>query len=142
MRRVSLLSLALVWLLVLVAIGVGWGPLAGSTYTPMMSTGVQRAVPRWVHAENLPPRAIPGAKLFAVAGCTACHTYAGSGSQNLDAPDLTAIGLRHLGVPFQIRHLRCPSCVVPGSPMPPGGWLGPKQLRQLAIFLEASKGTH
>ena len=82
----------------------------------------------------------PGAKLFAVSGCTACHTYAGSGSSNLGAPDLTAIGSRNLGIQFQIDHLKCPSCVNPGSPMPKFASLGEKRLRQLAIFLEASKG--
>ena len=88
----------------------------------------------------LPPAAAPGAKLFAVAGCTACHTYLGSGSSNLNAPDLTAIGTRNLGIDFQIRHLKDPASVVPGSPMPKFASLGEKRLRQLAIFLEASKG--
>jgi cbb3-type cytochrome oxidase cytochrome c subunit len=78
--------------------------------------------------------------LFESVGCTACHTYAGAGSRNLDAPDLTAIGRRQLGIRFQVAHLKCPSCVTPGSPMPPFTSLGQKRLRQLAIFLEASKG--
>ena len=43
---------------------------------------------------------------------------------------------------FQIKHLQCPSCVTPGSPMPKFASLGDERLRQLAIFLEASKGTH
>ena len=89
--------------------------------------------------ENLPANAFPGARLFADAGCTACHTYAHIGSSNLGAPDLTAIGSRHLGIAFEIRHLQCPSCVNPGSSMPQFGSLGRKRLRQLAIFLEASK---
>jgi mono/diheme cytochrome c family protein len=97
-------------------------------------------VPRWVHDERLPDRAVPGAKLFALVGCSACHTYDGAGGINLGAPDLTAIGKRHLGVAVEIAHLRCPSCVHPGSPMPPFGEIGPKRLRQLAVFLEASKG--
>ena len=84
---------------------------------------------------------MPGAKLFATAGCTACHTYAGSGGSNLGAPDLTDIGSRNLGVSFQVRHLQCPSCVNPGSPMPPFASLGVPRLTQLATFLEASKGT-
>ena len=45
-----------------------------------------------------------------------------------------------LGIRFQIAHLKCPSCANPGSPMPPFGSLGMKRLRELAIFLEASKG--
>jgi menaquinol-cytochrome c reductase cytochrome b/c subunit len=97
-------------------------------------------VPSWVKAEKLPPAAVPGAKLFAESGCTACHTYLGSGGAQLGAPDLSAIGKSNLGIDFQIRHLKCPSCVNPGSPMPKFESLGETRLRQLAIFLEASKG--
>jgi menaquinol-cytochrome c reductase cytochrome b/c subunit len=97
-------------------------------------------VPTWVKAEKLPPAAVPGAKLFASSGCTACHTYLGSGGSQLGAPDLTNIGTRNLGITFQINHLKCPSCVNPGSPMPKFASLGDKRLRELAIFLEASKG--
>jgi menaquinol-cytochrome c reductase cytochrome b/c subunit len=97
-------------------------------------------VPSWVKAEKLPPAAVPGAKLFAESGCTACHTYLGSGGAQLGAPDLSAIGAAKLGIDFQIRHLKCPSCVNAGSPMPKFESLGDKRLRELAIFLEASKG--
>jgi menaquinol-cytochrome c reductase cytochrome b/c subunit len=112
----------------------------GATAKEALASEVINDVPGWVKANNLPPAAIPGAKLFAVSGCTACHTYAGSGSSNLGAPDLTNIGLRNLGIQFQINHLKCPSCVNPGSPMPKFESLGEERLRQLAIFLEASKG--
>ena len=97
-------------------------------------------MPNWVKQEKLPANAVPGAKLFASAGCTACHTYLGTGSSNLGAPDLTAIGARNLGIDFQIRHLKDPAAVTPGSPMPKFASLGEKRLRELAIFLEASKG--
>ena len=97
-------------------------------------------VPTWVKDEHLPANALPGAKLFATAGCTACHTYDGSGGSNLGAPDLTAIGSLNLGIPTQIKHLQNPSSVTPGSPMPPFASLGPERLHQLAVFLEASKG--
>ena len=83
-------------------------------------------VARWVEVEHLPKQAIPGAKLFESTGCLVCHRYAGSGRSVLNAPPLTSIGSRHLGIQFQIAHLKCPSCANPGSPMPP----------------EASKGTH
>jgi hypothetical protein len=106
-----------------------------------LSSEMVSNVPRWMRAEGLPPTALPGAKLFATSGCTVCHTYLGAGSTNLGAPDLTAIGSRHLGLRAEIRHLRCPACVRAGSPMPPFGALGEKRLRQLAVFLEASKGT-
>ncbi len=112
----------------------------GATAKEALASEVIADVPRWVAQEKLPQDAVPGAKLFATAGCTACHTYLGTGSSNLGAPDLTAIGTRNLGIDFQIRHLKCPSCVVPGSPMPKFESLGEDRLRQLATFLEASKG--
>src|SRR5438552_1196991 len=65
-------------------------------------------VPSWVQKENLPPDAIPGAKLFAVAGCTACHTYLGDGGSALGAPDLTKIGTNGFSVDTQIKHLMDP----------------------------------
>jgi quinol---cytochrome c reductase cytochrome c subunit, bacillus type len=112
----------------------------GATASEALASEVIADVPHWISAEKLPPAAVPGAKLFAVAGCTACHTYLGTGSSNLGAPDLTAIGTRNLGIDFQIRHLQCPSCVNPGSPMPKFASLGTKRLHELAVFLEASKG--
>ena len=36
-------------------------------------------------------------------------------------------------------HLRCPSCVAGGSAMPSYSFLGEKNLRNLAIFLEATR---
>lgn len=146
MRR--LLGLAL---LAPLLAGCGWfgGWALGSQTSSHSGTATIRvipsngpSVPRWAHLEHLPAKAIPGAKVFATAGCTACHTYAGSGGSNLGAPDLTAIGRRHLGIRFQIAHLKCPSCVTPQSPMPPFAQLGKKRLHQVAVFLEASKGTH
>jgi menaquinol-cytochrome c reductase cytochrome b/c subunit len=112
----------------------------GATASEALASEVIADVPHWVKVEKLPPAAVPGAKLFAVAGCTACHTYLGTGSSNLGAPDLTAIGTRNLGITFQINHLKCPSCVNPGSPMPKFASLGDKRLHELAVFLEASKG--
>ena len=112
----------------------------GATAKEALASEVIADVPHWVKAEKLPADAVPGAKLFAVAGCTACHTYLGAGSSNLGAPDLTSIGTRNLGIDFQVKHLKCPSCVNPGSPMPKFASLGDKRLHDLAVFLEASKG--
>jgi mono/diheme cytochrome c family protein len=112
----------------------------GATAKEALASEVIADVPSWVSQEKLPAGAVPGAKLFATAGCTACHTYLGTGSSNLGAPDLTSIGTRNLGISFQVRHLQCPSCVNPGSPMPKFASLGTTRLQQLAVFLEASKG--
>ena len=112
----------------------------GATAKEALASEVIADVPNWVKAESLPQSAVPGARLFATAGCTACHMYLGTGSSNLGAPDLTDIGTRNLGIDFQVRHLKCPSCVNPGSPMPKFASLGDKRLNELAQFLEASKG--
>jgi menaquinol-cytochrome c reductase cytochrome b/c subunit len=138
-RRLSRRPVAVVGA-VLVVLSMGVLTWKGATASEALASEVILQVPSWIETEKLPPAAQPGAKLFAVAGCTACHTYLGSGGSQLGAPDLTTIGTRNLGVDFQIRHLKCPSCVNPGSPMPKFASLGEKSLRQLALFLEASKG--
>ena len=138
-RRLSRRPVAVV-AAVLTIISMGVLTWKGATAKEALASEVILEVPNWIKAEKLPPAAVPGAKLFAVSGCTACHTYLGSGGAQLGAPDLTAIGTRQLGVDFQIRHLKCPSCVTPGSPMPTFASLGDARLRQLAVFLEASKG--
>jgi menaquinol-cytochrome c reductase cytochrome b/c subunit len=138
-RRPSRRPVAMV-ALVLTILSMGVLTWKGATAKEALASEVINDVPSWVKQNNLPAAAVPGAKLFAVSGCTACHTYLGSGSSNLGAPDLSAIGARNLGIQFQINHLKCPSCVNPGSPMPKFASLGDQRLRQLAIFLEASKG--
>jgi mono/diheme cytochrome c family protein len=127
---------------VLTIVSMGVLTWKGATAAEALSSEVKLNIPRWKAQEHLPPAAYPGVQLFATAGCTACHTYDGAGGSNLGAPDLTNIGSRNLGVQFQINHLTCPSCVNPGSPMPSFASLGAQRLRQLALFLEASKGTH
>jgi mono/diheme cytochrome c family protein len=139
-RRISRRPVALV-AAILTVLSMAVLTWKGATAKEALASEVINDVPNWVKQENLPPEAVPGAKLFAVSGCTACHTYAGSGGSALGAPDLTDIGTQKLGIEFQIDHLKCPSCVNPGSPMPKFESLGEERLRQLAIFLEASKGT-
>jgi quinol---cytochrome c reductase cytochrome c subunit, bacillus type len=138
-RRPSARPVAMV-AAVLTILAMGTLTWKGATAKEALASEVIQDVPKWVKDNNLPPAALPGAKLFATAGCTACHTYDGSGGSNLGAPDLTNIGSRNLGIQFQINHLKCPSCVNPGSPMPKFASLGEQRLHDLAVFLEASKG--
>ena len=91
--------------------------------------------------ERLPRKAHAGALLFAQIGCLNCRTYLGMGGGYKGAPDLSAEGCKHRGLSWQIRHLRCPSCLVRGSPMPQFGALGAKRLKEIAIFLDASRGA-
>jgi len=95
-------------------------------------------VARWTRLEGLTGRAVVGAKAFIVNGCLACHGYLGDGATRLAALDLTAEGTRHRGVEWQLKLLRCPTCVLAGIPMPPLPFI---HARDVAVFLEASKGA-
>jgi menaquinol-cytochrome c reductase cytochrome b/c subunit len=127
---------------ILVVISMGVLTYKGAVAKEALASEVKGAVPSWAQKQGFAgnKEAVAGANLFAVSGCTACHTYLGTGSSNLGAPDLTSEGSKNNGIDFQIRHLECPSCVNAGSPMPSFKSLGPQALKQLATFLEASKG--
>jgi quinol---cytochrome c reductase cytochrome c subunit, bacillus type len=126
---------------ILTVLAMGVLTYKGATAKEALASENLAAVPSWIQKEHLTSaEAQKGAKLFAQLPCLNCHTYNGQGSSNLGAPDLTAIGTRGLGVDFQIRHLKCPSCVTPGSPMPSFASLPADDLHALAVFLEASKG--
>jgi mono/diheme cytochrome c family protein len=101
-------------------------------------------VPAWARVEGFTrnAEALAGAKIFVYSGCLNCHTYNGAGSRNLGAPDLTSEGAENKGVSFQVAHLKCPSCLSSGSPMPSFQGLGTANLKKLALFLEASRGQH
>jgi menaquinol-cytochrome c reductase cytochrome b/c subunit len=127
---------------VVTALSMGVLTYKGATAKESLASEVLLAVPGWAKEESFQnnAEALAGARIFAESGCTTCHTYLGVGSSNLGAPDLTAEGAKNKGVAFQIAHLKCPSCVNKGSPMPVFAPLGEDNLRKLAIFLEASKG--
>jgi mono/diheme cytochrome c family protein len=127
---------------ILVVISMGVLTYKGATAKEALGSELVAQVPKWAAKEQFTGNktAIAGAKLFAVSGCLNCHTYNGAGGHNLGAPELTAEGAKNKGIDFQIRHLTCPSCVNPGSPMPSFAGLGPANLKKLATFLEASKG--
>jgi menaquinol-cytochrome c reductase cytochrome b/c subunit len=127
---------------VLTALSMGVLTYKGAVAKEALGTELLGNVPGWVKKERLPQNAIPGAQLFATSGCLNCHTYLGIGSSNLGAPDLSAEGAKHKGLAFQIAHLRCPSCVNKGSPMPSFAGFGTANLQKLALFIEASKGPH
>jgi menaquinol-cytochrome c reductase cytochrome b/c subunit len=125
--------------LVVTAISMGVLTYKGATAEEASSGAVQQ-IDTWIQKFSLPANARAGAELFAVSGCLNCHTYDGTGASSLGAPDLTEEGNRNRGIQWQIDHLENPSAVSPGSAMPPFAELGEENLRNLAIFLEASKG--
>jgi menaquinol-cytochrome c reductase cytochrome b/c subunit len=154
-RRLSKRPVAMV-AFVLTVISMGVLTYKGATAAEAVPSELAAEVPKWIEEqglvanaqqlEGLPPGSNPdqlardGAQLFSEAGCLNCHTYLGSGSTNLGAPDLTEEGARDKGIQFQIDHLRCPQCVTSGSQMPAFAQLGDDNLLALAVFLEASKG--
>jgi menaquinol-cytochrome c reductase cytochrome b/c subunit len=141
-RRLSRRPVAVV-AAALTVISMGALTYKGATAQEAIASEVKAAIPSWEKKEGFAgnKQAITGANLFAESGCVACHTYLGTGSTNLGAPDLSAEGAKNKGIKFQVDHLTCPSCVNPGSPMPSFKALGDTRLRQLAAFLEASKGS-
>jgi cytochrome c553 len=140
-RRLSRRPVAVV-AAVLTVLSMGVLTYKGATAQEAIASEVKAAIPGWAKKEGFAgnKEALAGADLFAESGCTNCHTYLGTGSSNLGAPDLTDEGAKGKGVQFQIDHLKCPSCVNPGSAMPPFAALGEDNLHKLAVFLEASKG--
>ena len=91
------------------------------------------------------PAAVAGAKLFAESGCANCHTYLGSGSSNLGAPDLSEIGATAGKTAEQFSAYVANPRDFGNNVMPPygkqfGGAFTDQQLKQIGEFLAASKG--
>lgn len=111
----------------------------GETYTnpagEALASPQLAAVCRW----RLPAKVAAGARVFVTSGCTACHTYRGVGTSNVGGSDLTAVGRSH-GRRFFERYVRNPAAYG-NDVMPPFPALGAAKLRQLGIFLAASRGA-
>jgi menaquinol-cytochrome c reductase cytochrome b/c subunit len=148
-RRISRRPVAVV-AGILTVISMGVLTYKGATARESLGSENLAAVDSWMARNNLAANARKlgsdeqtvrqGAEYFAAAGCQQCHIYLGAGSQNLGAPELSAIGAQKKGIDYQIAHLKCPSCVTPGSPMPRFEDLGEDTLRKIAVFLESSQG--
>ena len=128
------LCAALFMLAALFAVGCGKAKTPFATATEALRSEVH--IDAW--KAHLPANAIPGARIFAESGCTACHTYRGVGSRNVGGSDLTRVGRRHSRRFFE-RFVANPAAFG-NEVMPRFNALGPRRLRQLAIFLAASKG--
>ena len=140
-RRLSRRPVAVV-ITILTVIAMGTLTYKGATAKEALASELASLPKEWAKKQGFEGNkdALAGAVLFTQAGCLTCHTYLGTGSSNLGAPDLSEIGNKGLGIDTQIKHLKDPGSVTPGSPMPPFAQLGDVNLRRLAVFLEASKG--
>jgi menaquinol-cytochrome c reductase cytochrome b/c subunit len=126
---------------VLVVISMGVLTYKGATAKEALASEVVQAVPTWAARESFQDnkQAVAGATVFASSGCTACHTYLGTGSSNLGAPDLSSIGTNGKGVQGFASYVADPS-KFGNNVMPKFASLGQEKLTQLGEFLNASKG--
>ena len=107
-----------------------------------LETGGPDVVPNWAEQQGFKrnERAVAGARIFAQAGCLTCHTYLHTGSRNLGAPDLSAIGRdSHRTEAGFAEYVANPSAFG-NDVMPPFNALPRKELLLLGAFLRASKG--
>jgi menaquinol-cytochrome c reductase cytochrome b/c subunit len=125
---------------ILVIISMGVLTYKGATAKEALASEVVQAVPTWAQRQGFANNAdaIAGAKIFASSGCTACHTYLGTGSSNQGAPDLSAEGTKGRNKQFFMQYIRDPSKF--GNNVMPKFGFDDQQLAQLAAFLLASKG--
>jgi cytochrome c553 len=125
---------------ILVILSMGVLTYKGATAKEALASEVVQAVPAWAQRQGFTgnAEAIAGAKIFASSGCTACHTYLGTGSSNQGAPDLSAEGTKGRTKDFFMNYIRDPSKF--GNNVMPKFGFDDQQLSQLAAFLLASKG--
>ena len=125
--------------LLLTAASMGVLTYKGATAEEASAAGSE-TIDRVLQEQSLPESSRMGLELFFQSGCTGCHTYAGEGSSNLGAPDLTSIGSRAgASADYFKRYVADPS-QFGNTVMPKFAALGDENLQALAEFLEASKG--
>src|SRR6266702_3856335 len=85
---------------ILVVLSMGVLTYKGAVAKEALASEVQAAVPKWAQREGFANNkdAVAGANAFATSGCTACHTYLGTGGGNLGAPPLDSEGSKGKGV--------------------------------------------
>src|SRR6476469_5833930 len=117
-RRLSRRPVAII-ASILVVLSMGVLTYKGATAKEALGSELVGHVPTWAKKQGFVnnPKAITGAKLFAVSGCLNCHTYLGDGGHKLGAPELTAEGEKNNRIAVQIAQLECPACLNAGSPM-------------------------
>jgi mono/diheme cytochrome c family protein len=124
---------------VLTVISMGVLTYKGATAEEAAALGSEQ-ITGIIEGQGLPEEARPGVELFFEAGCTSCHTYAGQGTSNLGAPDLTAVGAQEgKDADYFQRYVANPR-EFGNDVMPVYQTLGEDNLKALATFLEASKG--
>jgi cytochrome c2 len=125
---------------VLIALSMGVLTYKGATARESLGSEAVAAVPIWSQKQGgFSSEAEEGAKIFAQVGCLQCHTYLGSGSSNVGAPDLSAIG-KTQNKDFFKTYVADPS-QFGNNVMPQFKNLGEDNLDKLAQFLSESKNS-
>jgi menaquinol-cytochrome c reductase cytochrome b/c subunit len=138
-RRLSRRPVAVI-AAVLVVLSMGVLTYKGATAKEALASEVVQAEPTWAQRQGFQDNqeAVEGAKIFASSGCTACHTYLGTGSSNQGAPDLSNEGTRGKSKQQLADYIKDPSKF--GNNVMPKFGFDDQQLNQLAEFLLVSKG--
>src|ERR671931_1395757 len=120
---------------VLVVLSMGVLTYKGAVAKEDLASEVVQAVPTWAARQGFQNNqdAIAGAKIFASSGCTACHTYLGTGSSNQGAPDLSNEATRGKSKQQLHDYIQDPSKF--GNTIMPKFGFSDQQLNQLASFL-------
>ncbi|HET9673756.1 MAG TPA: c-type cytochrome [Gaiellaceae bacterium] len=133
-RPVAILAAAIT------AVSMGVLTYKGATARESLGSEAVAAVDDWSQRQGgFSEEAHRGAEVFAQVGCLQCHTYLGSGSSNVGAPDLSNIGSSGQDAAFFARYVANPS-QFGNNVMPSFENLGAENLAAIAAFLEASKG--
>ena len=139
-RRLTRRPVAIVGMIVVV-LAMGTLTYKGATARESLGSETIEAVPIWADRQGFAKGtpAYDGGELFAVTGCLQCHIYLGTGSGLLGAPDLTAIGETGKGADYFTRYVTNPA-EFGNEVMQPYAGLGQENLKNMGIFLDASKG--
>jgi ubiquinol-cytochrome c reductase cytochrome b subunit len=133
-RGVAALGLAGAMVLILTNLG-SMAPLFGPKTIPDARVASVRSTTGSVPLD--PALVSQGKALVQKNGCLGCHKIAGQGGAV--GPSLDGAGTRHPDLDWQIRHLKEPIAVVPGSTMPPYKQLSDADLKALATYLLSLK---
>jgi menaquinol-cytochrome c reductase cytochrome b/c subunit len=137
-RRLVRRPVAVVGALLVIA-SMGILTYRGATAEESLASEAVAEVDSWVEEQGLSDEGAEGARLFAEIGCLSCHTYLGSGSSQLGAPDLSEIGASGMTAEEFSAYVSNPR-EFGNNVMPVYESQGEETLRLLGIFLSESKG--
>jgi len=137
-RRLVRRPVAVVGALLVVA-SMGILTYRGATAEESLAGEAVEEVETWQQEQGLSEAGVEGAVLFAQSGCMSCHTYLGSGSSNLGAPDLSEVGADGRSPEEFAAYVANPA-EFGNTVMPSYADLGEENLLLLGTFLSESKG--